>query len=460
MEILAVVLLYCASVDARTDSLNGADITENCYDGAYRVKLPPFDACSGFRKCEMGHYCTGGSKYPCPAGTFGNTGSLNSSKCTGPCPDGFYCPVGTSHPFSSHCGSADLYCPEGSAVPTASLEGYYTVDPQGSDDVNSASSRSAQKVCPRGHYCTAGVKYLCPGGTYGTREGLDTAACSGMCPEGWYCPAGSTQPYLYSCLTNLGTEKTPTGMQYCPEGSTRPIPTAEGYYTIAPHVAQGGGFGAQVICPRGSFCLEGLRHLCPAGRYGVHNREINASCTGPCTAGFYCPQGSISDKEIRCPDAASYCPASSSLPSPVSTGYYTVSHEPANYTYDVANFDGNLFAETARTHQSICEPGYYCLSDGKFIRMVIGILHIASFFLFLVFAAGIKRKCPVGRYGSTRGLSSPSCSGYCAPGYYCEEGSPVESQYPCGGPDRFCPPGSTKAQMVHVGYYTGKQCIQ
>ena len=72
---------------------------------------------------------------------------------------------------------------------------------------------------------------------------------------------------------------------------------------------------------------------------------------------------------------------------------------------------------------------------------------------------GIKRKCPVGRYGSSSGLSSPSCSGYCAPGYYCEEGSPSATQYPCGGADRFCPPGSTIAQYVHVGYYTGTAAL-
>ena len=76
-------------------------------------------------------------------------------------------------------------------------------------------------------------------------------------------------------------------------------------------------------------------------------------------------------------------------------------------------------------------------------------------FVYLCYV-GIKRKCPVGRYGSTRGLSSPSCSGYCAAGYYCEEGSESERQYPCGGADRFCPPGSTIAQDVHVGYYTGE----
>lgn len=365
MLYFASIISFLVCVNGRTDLLNSVEPTNSCYNGAYRVKVPPFDECSGFRKCEVGHYCVDGVKTPCPAGYFGNAGSLNSSLCSGLCPSGFYCPVGTSSPVSFHCGSSNLYCPEGSKYPTIVSTGYFTFDSQGSEDLISANSRSAQKICPRGYFCTAGLKQPCPGGTYGSIEGLGTSACSGVCPEGWYCPAGSTQPYQYSCISGLGAAGERTGTQYCPEGSTRPTPTAEGYYTVSSHVEHGGGFGAQVICPRGSYCQEGLRHLCPAGRYGVHIREINASCTGPCTAGYYCPEGSISDKQIQCPDAASYCPASSSLPVPVSAGHYTFGHEPSNYTFDVANFGGNFFSETARTNQTICEPGYYCLSDGN-----------------------------------------------------------------------------------------------
>ena len=68
--------------------------------------------------------------------------------------------------------------------------------------------------------------------------------------------------------------------------------------------------------------------------------------------------------------------------------------------------------------------------------------------------------CPSGRYGSTYGLSTPSCSGYCSAGYYCPEGSQHFNQSECGSPDKFCPPGSPIPQIANIGYYTGKYMIK
>lgn len=64
--------------------------------------------------------------------------------------------------------------------------------------------------------------------------------------------------------------------------------------------------------------------------------------------------------------------------------------------------------------------------------------------------------CPPGRYGSTFGLSTGDCSGYCDPGYYCPEGSNNSKPFECGSPDVFCPPGSSVPQAVDIGYYTRK----
>ena len=352
---------------SRTDTIDSDSAivpTASCYDGSYAVRLPPFDSCSGFRKCEPGNYCENGAKLPCPAGSFGDQIGLNSSQCSGPCPPGFFCPTGTANRESHFCGSADLYCPSGSSVPIKATPGYYTVDNQGSEDLNTQLTRSRQVICPRGYFCTEGVKQACPGGTYGSVEGLDSPRCSGLCPEGWYCPPASKQPYAFSCISGHSLATGHTAHKHCPEGSDRPIPTAEGYYAVSSHSEVGGGFGQQLICPRGSYCIDGVRHLCPAGRYGLNLRVFNASCTGVCTAGFYCPEGSITDKQVRCPDVASYCPTASPAPVLVSPGYYTVGHETSNYTFDIINYDGNAFAETARTGQAICEKGYYCLSDG------------------------------------------------------------------------------------------------
>lgn len=172
------------------------------------------------------------------------------------------------------------------------------------------------------------------------------------------------QPFQFSCISSHNVTGGQTATLYCPDGSSRPLHTAEGYYAVRPHFEAGGGYGGQELCPRGSYCLEGMRHLCPAGRYGAYKQNTNASCTGLCTAGYYCPPGSITDMQVRCPDAASYCPTGSAAPVPVTLGYYTVGHDPVNYTFNVANFGSSEFAETARTDQSLCEPGFYCLADG------------------------------------------------------------------------------------------------
>jgi hypothetical protein len=69
---------------------------------------------------------------------------------------------------------------------------------------------------------------------------------------------------------------------------------------------------------------------------------------------------------------------------------------------------------------------------------------------------GVAYPCPAGRYGSTSGQASADCSGYCAEGYYCPEGSTVSTQSPCGGPDVFCPPGMQSPLPVSIGYYTSQ----
>lgn len=52
--------------------------------------------CGAFSRCEKGHYCTNGVKFPCPAGSFGSSLEETSHLCSGPCPAGFFCPEGSS----------------------------------------------------------------------------------------------------------------------------------------------------------------------------------------------------------------------------------------------------------------------------------------------------------------------------------------------------------------------------
>ena len=61
---------------------------------------------------------------------------------------------------------------------------------------------------------------------------------------------------------------------------------------------------------------------------------------------------------------------------------------------------------------------------------------------------------PLGRYGSTPGLTSSDCSGLCEAGYFCPYGSTSSRQYPCGGPDVYCPTGSVGPIAAGGGRYT------
>jgi hypothetical protein len=168
-----------------------------------------------------------------------------------------------------------------------------------------------------------------------------------------------------------------------------------------------------------------------------------SACSGVCSPGFYCPEGSVTPTQYQCATAddvsigrtinayastssiltgyleninytsvvvpfhdstgrlqqvtvsvasqpnALYCTASSSLPLQVEAGYFTT---------------GNNM--TTRTGQSICSPGSYC-------------------------ANGVMVDCPAGRYGIGSGLHSALCSGPCAKGHYCPSGSTSRTQFLC-----------------------------
>ncbi|RYH10771.1 hypothetical protein EON65_39170, partial [archaeon] len=174
-------------------------VFSSCYDGSYRVSLPPFGPCSGFRPCEPGFHCNNGVKSPCPAGFYGDRPGLNSSMCSGQCAAGYFCLEGTVHYSSRPCGNSSVYCPTGSAKPLPVPPGYYSIDINGEDVVTSISLRSSIAICPVGYYCQQGVKSACPGGRFGVTLGLISPNCSGICPGGFSCPPASIRPYDHPC---------------------------------------------------------------------------------------------------------------------------------------------------------------------------------------------------------------------------------------------------------------------
>ena len=389
----------------------------NCMVGFYRVsadKVSAADPCAGLKPCPRGSYCSAGTKLPCPAGSYGNTSSLTSPVCSGPCPPGFFCPPGTADPLP--CTRADSYCPAGSAAPQPVSPGFYS-DP----------SRSRQSICPPGSFCIAGMELPCPSGTFGASPGLSTNTCSGPCPAGFYCPVGTTAYARFSC----GVAPT----HYCPEGAPRQYATDVGHYAVNSTILQGGGYSAQLPCLPGTYCANGVSHSCPAGFFGSNMLEVrrsndlaayfiivqtNPSCSGRCNAGYFCPQGSFSSRQLPCGDIGHFCPEGSGAPIKAMPGHYTLSM--------LGNTD--ISSAQTRSSQAVCEPGFYCVG-------------------------GLRLPCPAGTYGASVGLTTSKCSGLCEAGYFCPEGSSSPSENECGSPSVICPVGSGSPRAVQTGYYSG-----
>ena len=147
---------------------------------------------------------------------------------------------------------------------------------------------------------------------------------------------------------------------------------------------------------------------CPAGRYG-HTSGINlATCSGLCTAGFYCPAGSTSATASPCGGSSVYCPSGASLPINVSAGYYSV---------------GTV---GQRSDQQQCAPGSYCVG-------------------------GVSIPCPVATFSNTSGATV--CAGVCAAGYSCAPGSSSGTSQECVA-GAYCPGGDPAAPILcPVGRY-------
>ena len=60
-----------------------------------------------------------------------------------------------------------------------------------------------------------------------------------------------------------------------------------------------------VDCPRGYYCIEGLKHACPAGTFANETKQYTNACSGICPSGYYCPVNTI--HPIPC-GVGNFCP--------------------------------------------------------------------------------------------------------------------------------------------------------
>ena len=151
----------------------------------------------------LGYYCRSGVSVStpeglpvnatlCPPGTFNYTDA-------GPCPAGFYCPVGTAEPEK---------CPPGTFSNETKL-----------------SSEEQCTNCTPGHYC----------------ENFNLVEPEGLCRKGYYCPSGASKPDMIEC---------PAGA-YCIEGTFEPELCPNGTFR---NITKGMSINDCFNCTPGYYC--------------------------------------------------------------------------------------------------------------------------------------------------------------------------------------------------------------
>ena len=307
------------------------------------------------------------------------------------CGAGYLCnsPEGTEFAepdFRAPCsdGNPELYCaaaPAGntSVVVGAAPSGYYTVGGRAScTDCGSEQFRDAAtgecracRRCSRFEYSTGG----CSGASDRT-----CAACDAACPFG---------------CTGAGS------------GNCR----QRGTYLLD---------GVVTVCPAGSYCTSPAsatsKQACPAGTYGASVGLSTTFCDGPCIHGFHCPLGSTRPDAALCHIACDGC-----------TGPGADACE-------------------------VCAPGYRDVAGTCEECGDCGVPHAVSGGDCEFTTAVAKRPCPPGMYCRNGYLAGACQEGFQCPGAY---SSPNATD--CGAADVYCPEGTATALPVPDGKYSGPE---
>jgi hypothetical protein len=269
-------------------------------------------------KCRKGHYCPRGDvnpyPVPCPNGTFnaefGMEAVSDCQDCTpgsycipegletpaGPCPGGYFCPLGTADPYTFPCSTG--FYRNGSAKESFQdcaecISGFYC----------NVEGLAEPIECPRGSFCVSGSTrpQPCPQGTYGNSTGLRRSTDCTPCPGGYYCDGiGRTEP---ADVCDAGF--------YCREKA----------YTSAPPEGLTGG-----VCPAGGYCppASAIATPCPLGKYSKSpGAKTDFDCI-PCDPGHFCAGSSSTDASQQC-SAGYYCTGGSGVPTQydVQQGHYS-----------------------------------------------------------------------------------------------------------------------------------------
>ena len=369
------------------DSASGAGSCSPCAPGRFSgtVSAPSCD------NCTAGLYSLGNASscLLCPSGTYGSV-AQTSSQCSGNCSAGYFCPAGSVSQTQAECPPGQYSLP-GAGACSLCVSGRF-----------GNASRLGTALCSG----------LCPAGRFGDTPGLVNWTCSGQCTPGRYCPEGSVDmlkcaagkwsatfgrgsPCVDDCdagyLCSAGSSSSQPQVcggprLYCPAGTPAALSVDVGHYSnggVSPDTRT-----SQAACPppwdaasnfSGVYCPgpgDGNIHLCPGGVFGDTSGLVSPACSGPCSAGYYCPPGSVNSTARACGSVGLYCPSGVGAPVSVPVGFYSLPE---------------LESRIGTRESTIsCQQGEYCVGGTRFL-------------------------CSGGTYSTVFGRSTP-CSDACLPG--------------------------------------------
>ena len=312
---------------------------------------------------------------------------------------------------------------------------------------------TAGSWCPTQSTSAAGTP--CSAGYYGKSSGAasySSGDCAGMCTAGFYCPEGAV---CANGATDAGActiPKSCTGGFYCLAGST----TSDGIVRA----------GSATPCPIGSYSTGGASTPactpCDAGLYGDATTQFASTCTGPCAAGYFCASGSTNAQgdvgSGSTPCALGYfclagslsrdgiIGAGSATPCPIGSYSTGGASTPACTPCD-AGLYGDATTQNASTCSGPCAPGYYCLARSSTGQGVVSTPTLL----------GLPTPCLAGTF-SAGGASMLACT-QCTAGRYGDATALTAAT--CTGPcaaGYYCLAGSTASQgkgVCPAGTYSG-----
>ena len=224
-------------------------------------------------------------------------------------------------------------------------------------------------------------------------------------------------------------------------------------------------------CAAGYYCKEGSTTNkyapCLAGTYGSSQGLKTSACDGLCPAGYWCAAGSVSATATMC--RAGYYGDSLGMSSDTCTGKCPAGyHCPAGTSSSTSRpcTDAATYCPEASAAPVHVPLGFYSIdSRGDAVQESgLNAVNIKSCETGKWCANGRWNVCPAGTYGASLGLQTTACSGDCTAGYFCAKGSTSALSEACGSvadaskgetpATFFCPAGSATPTRVSTGHYT------